>query len=579
MNVIQLSSLDHYFAEFITRIEGRPCGGLWIAAALASAVSCRGSVCLELSGVSDCRIDPFLPESGPLQVPELEYWLELLAGCATVGTPGEYTPLVLDAAGRLYLHRSWDYERRVAEGILARSALLTDDADGFAAALDRYFPLAGDEADLQREAAQAALSRRFTVISGGPGTGKTSTVARILALLIELADGASPVILLAAPTGKAAMRLKQSISQSVELMSLSETVRSAMPLEVATVHRLLGVIPGQSGFRHNCSNNLPCDVLVVDEASMIDLPLMARLLEALGADTRIILLGDRDQLASVEAGAVMSDICAGSSHATIATDGRPAIIQLTKSYRFSDQSGIGRLSCLINSGDGMGALELLKSGIYSDVCWRCLPSEGTFAESFKVAAREGFAAYAHADSPAAALEELEHFRVLAPHREGRHGVVALNRLVESAMLTFRSVGSGDNPLLPVMITGNNYDLGLYNGDTGVLTDAGAEEGQAVYFPASDKVLRQFSALRLPPHETAFALTVHKTQGSEFDKVLLILPDQLSDVLSRELLYTAVTRARKRVEIWGDEDVFCRAVERCIERRSGLVDRLWKGVQS
>jgi exodeoxyribonuclease V alpha subunit len=579
MDAIQLSSLDHYFADYITRAEGTSRDGLWIAAALVSAVSCRGNVCLDLSRVPEYSIVPFQPDSGPLHVPPPELWQELLAACATVGKPGDYTPLVLDAVGRLYLHRSWDYERRVAEGILARSVPLSNDAEGYTAALDRYFPLADNQSDLQRESAHAVLTRRFSVISGGPGTGKTSTVARILALLVELADGDPPIILLTAPTGKAAMRLKQSISQSVELLPLSDTVRAALPMEVSTVHRLLGVIPGQPGFRHNRDHQLSCDVLVVDEASMMDLPLMARLLEALSPDTRVVLLGDRDQLASVEAGAVMSDICAGSDPGLRPIGNRPTIIQLTKSYRFNDQSGIGRLSRLINAGDGPGAMALLTSGLHDDVCWHSLPPEGSFAEAFKLAAGEGYAAYKRATSPAGALEELEHFRILTPHREGRHGVIALNRLVESALLPFYSAGSAGIPLLPVMVTGNNYDLGLFNGDTGVVTDMRAGGGQTVYFPGTESELRSFSALRLPPHETAFTLTVHKSQGSEFDRVLLILPDQLSDVLSRELLYTAVTRARTRLEIWGVEDVFCRAVERRIERRSGLVDRLWNEVQS
>lgn len=576
MDVTQLSSIDHYFADFITRIEGTSCDGLWIAAALVSAESCRGSVCLDLSKAAERIVAPYQSESGALHVPPLECWLEQLANCVTVGKPGDYSPLILDSAGRLYLHRYWDFERRVAEGILSRSKPVFVDAAVFETALDRYFPRAGNEGDLQREAAQAALSRRFAVISGGPGTGKTSTVTRILALLVELSGGDVPVILLAAPTGKAAMRLKQSISQSVELLPLSESVRAAMPLEVTTVHRLLGVIPGQPGFRHNRDNQLVCDVLIVDEASMIDLPLMGRLLEALRADTRVILLGDRDQLASVEAGAVMSDICAGSRHDVPLDDARPAIIQLTKSYRFDDHSGIGKLSRLINAGDGAGALALLNSGLHDDVCWRSLPPEGTFSDSFRMAAEEGFAGYVRATSPAAALEALECFRILAPHRVGRHGVVTLNRLVESVLFPFRREGASDIPLVPVMITGNNYDLGLYNGDTGVMTGARTEEGQPVFFLAPDSTMRSYSALRLPAHEIAFALTVHKTQGSEFDRVLLILPDQLSDVLCRELLYTAITRARTRIEIWGDEEVFCRAVERSIVRSTGLVDRLWKG---
>jgi exodeoxyribonuclease V alpha subunit len=439
--------------------------------------------------------------------------------------------------------------------------------------LERYFPSAAGEIDLQREAALMALTRRFTVISGGPGTGKTTAVARILALLIELADGDPPCILLAAPTGKAAMRLKQSLLHSVERLVLSEAVRSALPLVVTTIHRLLGVVPGQTAFRHNHNNPLACDVLVVDEASMVDLQLMSHILDALRDDTRVILLGDQDQLASVESGAVLADICAGSRSDVVGGD-RPAIVHLKKSYRFTDESGIGRLSRLVNAGDGEGALALLKSGICDDICWRPLPVSDTFAESLGAAACEGYALFADATTPASALEALERFRVLAPHREGRYGVGSLNHLIDSALCRLRPSGSSATGLKPVMITGNTYDLGLFNGDTGVLSRATVEDGSAAYFPDPDSGVRRIAILRLPPHETAFALTVHKVQGSEFDKVLLILPDQMSEVLSRELLYTAVTRARQHVEIWGNEEVFRRAVERCIERSTGLRDRLW-----
>ena len=311
---------------------------------------------------------------------------------------------------------------------------------------------------------------------------------------------------------------------------------------------------------------------------MVDLPLMSRLLDALRGDARVILLGDRDQLASVEAGAVLADICAGGSPGPCIDADRPAIVHLTKSYRFSDESGIGRLSRLINAGDGDGALALLTSGLCPDVCWRPLPSTETFADAFTVAACEGYAPFARAAVPAEALEALDRFRVLAPHRGGRHGIDGLNRLVHSALSRPRPAVSSSSALKPVMITGNNYDLGLFNGDTGVLAGA-AGDGTEAFFPDPESGVRRISALRLPPHETAFALTVHKTQGSEFDDVLLILPDQMSEVLSRELLYTAVTRARKRVEIWGDEEVFRRGVERRIERSSGLRDRLWEGERS
>jgi exodeoxyribonuclease V alpha subunit len=578
MDVIQLSSLDIHFADFITRIEGKVRKGLWLAAALASSVSCRGHICLELAGIAGCEVVIFRPERDSLKAPPADIWQELLSGCTTVGQPGDYTPLVLDGAGRLYLHRSWDAERRLAEGILCRSARLPKDDSRLAARLEHYFPPVGDGQDLQRVAAQTALTQQFTVIAGGPGTGKTTTVARILALLIEQAGTETPVILLAAPTGKAAMRLKLSLAESAELLPLSESVLSVLPREVVTIHRLLGAMPGRSEFRYHRENPLPCDVLVVDEASMIDLPLMARLLDALRVDARVILLGDRDQLASVEAGAVLSDFCAGSSPGISTRAGQPAIVHLTKSYRFPDESGIGRLSRLINAGDGEAVLDLLKSGLYPDVCWRQPPPAGAFAGTLMEAAAQGYAAYAGSKSPVEALDALDRFRVLAPHREGRHGVGNLNRLIESGLS--RSVRAGLPFCLrkPVMVTSNNYYLGLYNGDTGIMSATEAGEGTEVYFPAPEvgDGVRRISTLRLPRFETAFALTVHKTQGSEFDNVLLILPDQMSEVLSRELLYTAVTRARKRVEIWGDEEVICQAVKRCIERNSGLRDRLWKG---
>jgi exodeoxyribonuclease V alpha subunit len=574
MEAIQLSSLDHHFADFVTRIDGMPCEGLWMAAAIVSSASCRGHVCIDLFRSTGYNIVPFQSGGEALQSPPIARWLEMLSACDTVGRPGDYTPLVLDFAGRLYLNRSWDSERRVADGILARSTILPASA-GLEAGLDRYFPTTAGGGDLQRAAARAALSRRFTVISGGPGTGKTTTVARILALMFDLASGDTLCIRLAAPTGKAALRLKQSIANFLESSSLSEKVQLALPQEVSTLHRLLGVIPGQSAFRHNRDNPLHCDVLVVDEASMIDLTLMSRLLDALRTDTRVILLGDRDQLASVEAGAVLSDICAGRSPDAVVSAGRPAIVHLTRSYRFTDDSGIGRLSRLIKAGDGDGALALLRSGIYSDVCWQPLPSAETIAESLSAAACEGYAELARTSLPSDALDALERFRVLAPHREGRHGVGNLNRLIDTALSRLRSAGSSATAFRPVMITGNTYDVGLFNGDTGVLVGATAGAGSAAFFPDPDSGVRRISGLRLPQHETAFALTIHKTQGSEFDTVLLILPDQMSELLSRELLYTAVTRARKRVEIWGDEEIVRRAVERRIERNSGLRDRLWK----
>ncbi|MDD2270616.1 MAG: exodeoxyribonuclease V subunit alpha [Desulfuromonadaceae bacterium] len=565
---IKLSTLDVHFADFIVRIDSHPSDELWWGAALASHAAGRGHTCFNLSALLNDDALPLLSTARIRPPSDTALWLESLKKCDTVGAPGAFTPLVLDPAGRLYLHRCWGYEQQITAGILSRSRPLATSVLRLDDALDRYFSPHGDTVDLQREAARMALTHRFSVISGGPGTGKTATVARILALLLDLSGDVRPEITLAAPTGKAAMRLHQSILQAAERLDLPDGVRNSLPVGVSTIHRLLGVQARGGGFRHNRDKRLPCDILVVDEASMVDLQLMASLMEALRDDARIILLGDRNQLASVEAGAVLADICDSAAQANV------PVTQLTRSYRFGADSGIAALSNLINSGESAAAVELLKSGRYPDVVWRQVTSGRAFESAFSAAARDGFAGYAGADSPGAALAELGSFRVLSPLRSGPFGVENLNRLCRNALA---SGGKSDHPglrLMPVMITGNNYELGLFNGDTGVVVES--DGPAAVWFENPDGGLRHISALRLPPGEAAFALTVHKSQGSEFDRVLLILPDHLSGALSRELLYTAVTRARQHIEIWGSEEVLCQAVERRTVRSSGLGDRLVAG---
>jgi exodeoxyribonuclease V alpha subunit len=583
---VQVTSLDQHFADFITRIDANPCDELWMAAALASNAAVRGHTCLEMAAAAGKEFAPFSHTTRQLRAPEATIWMAALEPCDTVGTPGDYTPLVLDAAGRLYLHRSWEYERLVAEGILSRNRQIPVDQKLVNSALEHYFPITPGTTDLQREAALKAVTRRFSVISGGPGTGKTATVARILALLIKLSGDIQPDIAMAAPTGKAAMRLHQSILQAAGQLDLPPDVRNRLPSDVSTIHRLLGVKASGEGFRHNRENRLPCDILVVDEASMIDLPLMAHLLEALRDDARVILLGDRDQLASVEAGAVLADICAGVSKLPPFGPRTPiqedffggygiAVTHLTKSYRFGENSGIAGLSRLINAGDAAAALDMLVSGNHDDLVWRPLPVGRTFEENFTASARDGYDAYVRAATPEEALAGLDGFRVLSPLRSGVYGVENLNKLCLASLGLKRMQDEEYYRLMPLLVAGNNYELGLFNGDTGVVMENGGRT--SVWFRAQGGGLRHLSPLRLPPHETAFALTVHKSQGSEFEKLILILPDRMSEALSRELLYTAVTRARSQVEIWGTEDVFRQAVERRTERSSGLRDRLSGGV--
>lgn len=578
----QLNALDHYFADFIMRLDTAPCQELWLAAALVSAESGQGHTCLDLSTAEGREVVPFVKSSSVQRAPEADRWVKVLSGCSTVGRPGEYKPLVMDDAGRLYLYRSWNYEKSVADDLLGRVVIEPESASLPLESLERFFPTETGLEDRQRTAAIAALTGCLTVISGGPGTGKTTTVARILALLLEQWGEQSCHIALAAPTGKAASRLRQSILKSMQSLLLSETLLASMPQDVKTIHRLLGVIPDTSGFRHNRDNPLECDVLVVDEVSMVDLPLMSKLLDALRPDCRVILLGDKDQLASVEAGAVLADICSREPvqvpAISFAAEHRQplagAVINLTRSYRFGNDSGIGNLSRAINAGDSAAAFEMLSCGSQADLIWKPLPLPQYFEAEFASAAKAGYRDYMSAATAESALEKLDHFRVLSPYREGPCGVENLNRLALSALGLRMLEGESVCNRMPVMVSGNNYELGLFNGDTAVLAINEDDRRLTACFAEADGGFRRVSALRLPAFEPAFALTVHKSQGSEFDRVLLVLPDTDSEILTRELIYTAVTRAKTSVEIWCSREMFCRAVERRISRSSGLRDRLW-----
>jgi exodeoxyribonuclease V alpha subunit len=538
----------------------------------------------------------------------LDEWIARLRGSPVVGRPGEFRPLILDDEGRLYLYRYWDYERRLAESLLALAgdASNVDEAQ-LRAGLDRYFP---DPRDTEQKLAAAmAVLRRLCVISGGPGTGKTTTVVKILALLAEQARGEKLAIGLAAPTGKAAARVQDAIRTALDRLGLDADVRAAMPLEAHTLHRLLGARPDSIYYRHNRENPLPLDILVVDEASMADLALAAKLLEALPSRTRLILLGDKDQLASVEAGSVLGDICAhcgvsaefarrlarvsGINIRDIQVTQRAAaplsdsIALLERSYRFGPESGIGTLARLINEGKGAEALALLKAGSHADIGWRAI-READLRASLATRVIERLHEYFHAvrtsRTPQEIFARFNEFRVLCAHRTGFAGVAAANRMIEEALDAERLIDARHAWYAgrPVMITRNDYNLRLFNGDVGItLPDAEAEGRLRVYFPGGESAspdsrrgLRRFAPARLPVHETVYAMTIHKSQGSEFGYVLMVLPDEPSPVLTRELLYTGLTRAMKHVEIWAWEATFLAAIERRLERASALKERLW-----
>ena len=589
------SPIDLHFGRAMSRLAGGDYPGLERAAALASRATGNGDVCVRLTEVA-----PRDGREGGESVPPLEEWLRVLRASPVVGAPGAFRPLVLDDEGRLYLHRYWDYEQRLAEGLLARAAD-ADDVDEalLTAGLDRYFPDTEDAG--QKLAAATAILRRLCVISGGPGTGKTTTVVKILALLAQQAKGRKLTIALAAPTGKAAARVQEAMRAAIGRLDLDAAALECIPSEAFTLHRLLGARPDTIYYRHDRDNPLALDALVVDEASMADLALAAKLVDALHPRTRLILLGDKDQLASVEAGAVLGDICKSGGYtarfakrlsgiarvpiakvpmsASVGSPMSDSIALLERSYRFGPASGIGTLARLVNVGHGAEALELLQGGEHADIAWRSIrPADlrAQLAAEVPGAWRAYFEAV-HANAPADSLfAHFNRFRVLCAHRNGLFGVSGLNAMIEDILDGERRIAARETWYRgrPVMVTRNDYNARLYNGDVGLTVHTA--DGPRVVFPGAERGLRAVAPARLPEHETVYAMTLHKSQGSEFARVLVALPGELSPIMTRELIYTGITRAVERVDIWGDAAVFRAAVERRLTRASALQERLWRG---
>lgn len=574
-----LSGLDVELARTLGRIADETRAEVLLATACASREVRAGHVCLELSRLAAAAFLPGADEE-PFPAPRwpaLDEWRRALAASPLVGDgrDADSRPLVLDPAGRLYLQRYWRHQQRLAAALRELLAQGADDVDEplLAAGLDRIFGTArdGSPGDSAREAAELAVRRRFTVVTGGPGTGKTWTVARILALLAQQlsARGRRLRATLLAPTGKAAMRLAEAIGKAKRDLSdkVDEAALAMVAEETSTIHRCLRPL-GRSGsrFYHGPEAPLATDVVVVDEASMVDLALMSRLVAALPPRARLVLLGDADQLASVEAGSVLADLCQAGE----------GVVHLSRGHRFAGGGSIAALADAIRAGDADRVLDVLESGTYPEV-ERFEVDADRPGEAIRRAALAGYSPYLLEAAPEQRLDRFAAFRILCAHRRGPVGVEELNRFVEDALAEAGLVdpGPGETYLgRPIIVTRNDYDLELFNGDVGIVVEDEAEPGRRrVLFGSGRGRARRISPARLPPHETVYAMSVHKSQGSEFGSIAILLGDARSPLLTRELLYTAVTRARERVSIHASREAIAEAVRRPVRRASGLRDAL------
>lgn len=606
-----LARVDGHVADTVCRLTGDGDADVRLAVALAVQAVRNSHVCLDLERTTTHGVVASdAPGANVIDValPSLESWRSRLVASPAVRVPAAAeaapvptgtlddspaTPLVLDG-NRLYLDRYWRYEQRVADRLRQLASEVSNPPRGVEELLAVLF---GDGVSTsgQQAACRAGASHRLTVLTGGPGTGKTTTILRLMAVLASVADDAARMVL-TAPTGKAAARLAETVRADVDQLPLADTIVEQLRATPATtLHRLLGWQPqSPSRFRHDRSRPLAHDVVIVDEASMVSLPLMAKLLDALGDDTRLVLVGDREQLASIDAGAVFADVCGPrstsvsgersrtpASAAGQTTDRRPQVVELTHNFRFDANSGLVDVAAAVRDGDIERVVALAAPHAPPDrghplpePVWARVTER--YAHAVRLA-RQGA-------PPTEVLKTFERVRVLAALRRGPHGVEAINQAIaewlasdlgDDTIDTSRVPGRFAGVGTPLLVTRNDHRLELYNGDVGVVVpDPSGTAQPVVAFAAAGGQVRLIPPARLPASEPVYALSVHKSQGSQYDEVVLVLPPTDTALLTRELVYTGVTRARSRLTLVADTQVLAAALGRRVQRASGLRQRLW-----
>lgn len=606
-----ISPLSYFFAQFIAQKSGEKLNStLCVTAALVSECNQQGDICIHLNNYADTLVfnaaaidkEPLLD----IKLPSIKQLISELTRHHCVSSNFELQPLILDGH-YLYLGKLWHYEHYIVSQIKQRlqqkptinNELLKEGLNElFATQLvsnnaTNKIALSEEEKviDWQKIAASIVVSRSFSVISGGPGTGKTTTLIKILALLLKQ----NPMIniQLCAPTGKAAIRMLEAINSRKNELNLDDCIIANMPQHAKTIHRLLAYKQGQ--FSYNLDNQLTLDCLVIDEASMIDFEMMYHLMRALPEHCKVILLGDKDQLSSVDAGHVFSDICGRKQSLCYSPQNADFIAQLNDinvnqvpssansppiaqsiallktSFRFNQDSGIGRLAKYVNAGNGKEAIALLKQKgdelNFFDIEENNIPShviELVLTNYEQVVA---------AENVETAVKVFSQFQVLCAIRKGAFGVSALNELINQRLYLRHKVDSINHfNGQPIIITQNDYENNLFNGDIGMLWQS--DNHLLAYFQQLDGTLKSYPLISLNQYETAWAITVHKSQGSEYDSVLMVLPNlENNSMIKRELIYTGITRAKKTFNLCAISNQFIQGCKLKTERSSGLAKKL------